>query len=129
MTFGIFHTIVTEIITQKGVKIICENNNFILEVKQMSKNNKHKKQNEPNEVFMQITNPDNNEKCMLKIPTHFKNVLDSLMSDAERKDYRNSHEILQFFCEIYTAFDKKRERTMKYYSTQKWQRLNILQIL
>ena len=73
----------------------------------MSKNNKHKKQNEPNEVFMQITNPANNEKCMLKIPAHFKTVLDSLMSDAECIDYRNSREILQYFCEIYTAFDQK----------------------
>lgn len=72
--------------------------------------NKNKKQNKPQDVYMQITDPKNDEKYMLKVPANYKNVLDSLMSCDESEDYHNSHEILQFFCEIYTGFDNTKRK-------------------
>ena len=77
----------------------------------MSKNKKNKKkQTREPEVYMQITSDKTSEKFMLKVPSHYKDVLNGLMNDGECKDYHNSHEVLQLFCELYTGFtDKKRE--------------------
>ena len=76
----------------------------------MSKNNKNKKKNNNQEVFMQISSDKTDEKVMLKVPSHYKDVLNRLMEDSECKDYHNSHEVLQLFCELYTDFTpKKRE--------------------
>ena len=77
----------------------------------MSKNKKNKKkQTREPEVYMQITSEKTSEKFMLKVPSHYKDVLNGLMEDSEYKDYHNSHEVLQLFCELYTDFTpKKRE--------------------
>ena len=69
----------------------------------MSKNKKKKQ----TEVFIQIHNPAKNEKYILKVPKKFQSVLGSLLPGSSQQDFHNSCEILQFFCEIYTAFDKK----------------------
>ena len=71
----------------------------------MSKNKK-KKQNNPMEVYMQIMDAKTEEKHMLRVPSNFKNVLESLIKKDENKDYHNSPDILQLFCEVFTGFDK-----------------------
>ena len=76
----------------------------------MSKKKNKKKQTREPEVYMQITSDKTSEKFMLKVPSHYKDVLNGLMEDSECKDYHNSHEVLQLFCELYTDFTpKKRE--------------------
>ena len=76
----------------------------------MSKNNKNKKKQNHDEVFMQICNNQNGEEYMLKVPSHYKYVLNRLMDGTECTDYHNSQEMLQFFCELFTDFTpKKRE--------------------
>ena len=71
---------------------------------------KNKKQTREAEVYMQITSDKTSEKYMLKVPSHYKDVLNGLMEDTECKDYHNSHEVLQLFCELFTSFsEKKRE--------------------
>ena len=74
----------------------------------MSKNSKNKKkQNRELEVFMQIGSDKTDEKIMLKVPSHYKDVLNRLMADTACKDYHNSQEMLQFFCELFTTLDHK----------------------
>ena len=74
----------------------------------MSKNNKNKKkQNREPDVFMQIGSDKTDEKIMLKVPSHYKYVLNRLMADTACKDYHNSQEMLQFFCELFTELDHK----------------------
>lgn len=74
----------------------------------MSKNNKNKKnQNREPDVFMQIGSDKTDEKVMLKVPSHYKDVLNRLMADTACKDYHNSQEMLQFFCELFTKLDHK----------------------
>ena len=75
----------------------------------MSKNNKRKKQSTP-ETYMQITNPATEERYMLKVPFNYKEILESLVKDNESNDFHNSLDILQFFCEIYTAFDNEKRK-------------------
>ena len=81
----------------------------------MSKNKK-KKQNNPMEVYMQIMDSKTEEKHMLRVPSNFKNVLESLIQEDKNKDFHNSHDILQLFCEVFTGFDKntKNEYTILY---------------
>ena len=80
-----------------------------MEERKMSKNNKNKKkQTREPEVFMQITSDKTSEKFMLKVPSHYKDVLNGLMADTACKDYHNSQEMLQFFCELFTELDHKK---------------------
>lgn len=73
----------------------------------MSKNNKNKKKNNNQEVFMQIGSDKTDEKVMLKVPSHYKDILNRLMADTDCKDYHNSEDMLQFFCELFTELDHK----------------------
>ena len=73
----------------------------------MSKNNKNKKKQNHDEVFMQICNNQNGEEYMLKVPSHYKYVLNRLMDGTECTDYHNSQEMLQFFCELFSKLDHK----------------------
>lgn len=77
----------------------------------MSKNKKNKKkQTREPEVYMQITSDKTSEKFVLKVPSHYKDVLNDLMGDSEYKDYHNSQEVLQLFCEVYTDFTPKKRQ-------------------
>ena len=71
---------------------------------------KNKKQNKTPEVYMQITDPKDDEKYMLKVPSHFKDILNSIMDDDDCRDFHNSPDILQLFCEVYTGFDNTKRK-------------------
>ena len=72
---------------------------------------KNKKQPKITEVYMQINSYKNSERFMLKVPYRFKYVLDSLMNENETcKDFHNSKDILQYFCELYTNLNEEERR-------------------
>lgn len=74
----------------------------------MSKNNKNNKKDNKQEVFMQISSDKTDDKIMLKVPSHYKDILNRLMADTDCKDYHNSGDMLQFFCELFTELDHKK---------------------
>ena len=74
-----------------------------------NKKNKKKQTREP-EVYMQITSEKTSEKYILKVPSHYKDVLNGLIEDSDCNDYHNSHEVLQLFCELYTDFTPKKRQ-------------------
>jgi len=70
--------------------------------------NKNKRENKKHDdVYMQISNNQNGEEYMLKVPENYKHILNRLMDGTECTDYHNSQEMLQFFCELFSKLDHK----------------------
>lgn len=71
----------------------------------MTKNQK-KTQNTDKDVFMQISSVGNSTKHMLKVPKQYKPILNELYADTtDVSDYHNSHQMMRFFCELFTELD------------------------
>ena len=73
---------------------------------------KNKRQNqEP--VFMSIEKFENQEPLLLRVPNHFKTILDGLMQQDDVKNYRNSKIVLKIFCEEFAKLDIEEREKVK----------------